>query len=470
MSFALIALLLSAEPARGWKDVDTLVSQQKFDEALKVTQSRLEAAAQGPDELEYARALLRRASLRNGLQQSETAVTELREARLSRALVPRAMVQLAQVEALDAYLREYRWEINEREKIESRTELPLKQMSADQLVAAETRILAELWVQRDALGAETIKNSAEFITPGTWPAGLRDTLRDALAYRWVDLLEDTADWTPDALSQRYTLELPTLIRGVDAKTSLVDGAVHPLLRLCAVLDDLEQWHQKAGRPEAALAARVRRLRVLAANFTRDDERQVVRADLQRVIEATQTLPFSAWARAELADLLRGVGSLEAARDVAKIGATAFPTSIGGQRCKAMVEQLQAPDFNITVTQHDGPGQRSLQVRAKNLNALHFQAYRLTLDEVLKAAGSEAVLPQGDRLKALLKGHEPVRWSLELPATPDLKEHVTSVKPPLTQEGVWVIRASARQSFDDVDNRIVEATMVVSRVSLLHHRG
>src|SRR6266568_4147383 len=67
--------------AAGWKEVDRLVSEQKFDEAQKKVDAILAAAQKRGDEENWIRALVRHAQLEIGLHGYETAVRFLKESK-----------------------------------------------------------------------------------------------------------------------------------------------------------------------------------------------------------------------------------------------------------------------------------------------------------------------------------------------------------------------------------------------------
>jgi hypothetical protein len=105
-----------ATPAAGvsggkdWKDVDRLVSEQKFAEALKITSERRAAAQKAGDEAEWTRGLIRETQLTIGLHGYETAVRALREHPWPKGLAHRAVLELYHARSLDIYRGMYSWE------------------------------------------------------------------------------------------------------------------------------------------------------------------------------------------------------------------------------------------------------------------------------------------------------------------------------------------------------------------------
>ena len=112
---------------------------------------------------------------------------------------------------------------------------------------------------RDALGKEPVAAAELVVDPNSYPKEIRGTLRDAVSYLLVDLLADTAGWTPEQSNEVWRLDLGALLKGESGDVAQIDlaaPAVHPLTKICAVLNDLEGWHSGAGRKGAQLEARL----------------------------------------------------------------------------------------------------------------------------------------------------------------------------------------------------------------------
>ena len=446
-----------------WKAIDELVSQQKYEAAATAAEKRLAAARKGADDAELAKVLIALTQYRIALGGAETAVKKLKAEAWPKAEVGRTAVELFYVATLTNYLETYGYEISRREKIDTKGEVDLKAWTSEELRAEIGRTYEAAWKRREALGTKPLGALAGYLTPNDYPSGIRDTLRDVLAYMRAKDLANTAWWTPEHSNSVYLLSLPALIAGDPAKSSqlsLADERLHPLVRIGAVLDDLEAWHKKEGRGEAALNARLTRLTLLRASFTETDERQRFIAELEARLVAT--LPFSAYARATLAEWYRDAGELVKGRDAAALGLKAFPSSVGGRRCAHLVAAFEAPGYSMQMMKVDGTGKRSVELSAKNLGRLYLRAYRLSAAQVL-GAGKGRLMPEDEELRALLRGKPEAAWSVELPATPDLKEHRTVVTPPLKALGPYALIASVKESFVDSANSIVGSVFFASHL-------
>jgi alpha-2-macroglobulin len=463
-----------AQLEAAWKEIDRLVDEQKMQAALDRLTPLLAAAEQGGDAESWARALIRRVQLSSALSGFETAVRELSQAPWPEAPRERAVLHLFYGQALYNYLAAYSWEIGQRERVVTSGEVDLKAWTREQIRDEAERSYAEVFRRRDAWGTEPIGKLAEHIEQNTYPARIRGTLRDAVTYLWVELLANTAWWSPEESNEAYRLGVPRLL-GPAPLTSgeqLTEPASHPLAKIAFVLEDLEAWHRAGERPEAAFEARLERLRRLRAALTQPADRALLQADLE---QATARLGrrYEWWSvgQAELAEILTeesGAWSLVAARERARAGAEAYPESHGGRRCENLVRRLDAPELAVSAMRFDAAGKRSIAVDHKNLPGLHLRAYRLDAEALLTGTTPALVplLTSYQLTPGLLERGRPVaEWRLELPATPDLRAHRTYLVPPVGEPGIYVIAASAERDFRQNDNVRLATLFVVTDLVL-----
>lgn len=290
--------LLGQTPS--WAQIDKLVSEQKMEAASTEAEKRLTAAKAGTDELEHARALIKVTQLRIGLGGFETAVKRLREEPWPRGQLGHDAVNLYYASAIWRYAMQYSWEIRKREKIDTKGVVDLKLWTADQLYAEMHRAYGEVWKNREALGNKPIAALAEYFQANDYPPGIRPTLRDAVTYLWAEALVNSASWSPEQSNDLFRLDLKAMVKG----NALQTGEVHPLAQAMSLFDDLEAWHAKKGEREAALNARIERLQALHNAYTDAEPRDLIRAELESRLDAVKDLPWSAQARAVLAELTR----------------------------------------------------------------------------------------------------------------------------------------------------------------------
>jgi len=464
---------VAAVPA-SWKEVDRLVSEQKFEEASRVIDTLLQSAEARKDSSEWTKALIRSVQVRTGLHGYETAVRFLKDEPWPQDLLSRAALELFYAESLVNYARMYSWEVSQRERVESKGTVDLKAWTREQIYDEAVRAYVALWKEREALGRESVKALAEFVEPNDYPAGIRPTLRDALAYFFTELLADTSGWSPAQTNGVFALDLSGLLRA-DAKSTaairLDDPAVHPVDRFVAVLADLEGWHAGRGEREAAFEARLERLRRLQASFTDESDRDAIENDLLGRLPKVADLPWFAMGQARLAELREGddrPDALVRARAAAEEGRRAYPDSVGGRRCRAIVARIEAPSYEIGTMQIDGPKKRSVLVTHKNVGRLTFRAFALDLPSRLASLRDmNRLLPPQEEMQRIVAGRSPfAEWTVTLPATPDYRLHRTYVVPPLEKKGLYLVATSAAAPFGGKDFPVSAATFLVSDLVLV----
>src|SRR5262249_31282123 len=235
-------------------------------------------------------------------------------------------------------------------------------------------------------------------------------------------------WSPAESNEVYRLDLSRLLRDDAAATRAIpldSEAVHPLARVVAALADLEAWHGERREREAAFEARLERLRRLLAAFTEEEDRGKIEKDLEERLPGMADLPWFSMGKAQLAEFVEGPalsGDLVRAHAIADEGQKAYPSSIGGRRCLAIVKRIGAPEYQLSTMQSDGPGRRSILVRHKNVHRLQFRAFALDLSQRVDGARNQyAILPNGEALRTIVDTQTAAAaWSLVLPATPDYR--------------------------------------------------
>ncbi len=457
----------------GWKQIDTLVEEQKLEEASRAVTARLEAARRAGDEDEWTRALVKQVQLRTALHGYETAVRFLKDEAWPKGLLQRTLLELFYARSLATYARAYSWEIRQRERVDASGAVDLKAWTLDQIAAEAVRSYAQVWRDRDATGSVRLGGAqaqlGEYLVPGTYPAEVRGTLRDAVSYLFVELLADSSLWRPEQESEVFRLSLPGLLAAEAKPLALDDPALHPLAKIASVLGDLEAWHAKAGRREAQLEARLERIRRLRASFSEADDKALLRAHLEELLPSYRSVAWWAVGMADLAGIIReddAPDALVEARRLAKAGHVAYPDSIGGRQCLTIAQSIEAPDFGVESMLVDAARRRSLQLTHRNLAALHFRAWRRDVVTTVESGRDYDLLGAWRDTEAITKGKPDAEWSAFLPGTPDYRSHRTFVTPPFDRPGVYTIAASARRDFASDRNRIVVVTLVVSDLVLV----
>ncbi|MFH1808872.1 MAG: alpha-2-macroglobulin family protein [Pseudomonadota bacterium] len=463
--------------AEGWKAYDTLTDEQKYEEASTLVEKLLAKARQTQDGPQQVRSLIRWVQLRSALHGYETSVRFLREQQWPEELLSHTTLSLYYASLLEQYAQVYSWEIRQREKVESTAAVDLKAWTHEQIHSEAQRALQELWPLREQLGSSAVEKLSEYVARNNYPQHIRPTLRDTLSYLRADQFADSGRWRPEHQNEIYQLSLPLLIGGgaADAEGSLpddkglLDAAVHPLLKLAAVLDDLERWHQGRQEPEAAFEARRTRLELLHRHFSGDADRARLRDALRAALKGVDGKPWWALGMATLAEMVReepAPDALVRARGIALQAVEAFPDSVGGQRGRHIAAVIELPDYNLEAMRQDGVERRAVGVTYKNLTTLYFRAHRLDLKAHLESQQDYNLYLDQRQLEVLVDKKPLKKWSEKLEATTDFRMHRSFVTPPLGEPGFYIIIASAREDFSGGSNKLQAVPVILGDLELV----
>jgi alpha-2-macroglobulin len=459
------------------KRIDQLIGEQKFEEAAKEAARIRSEAKRAGDERLWAWALIREVQLRTALHGYETAVRFLREEPWPSASVPNAMLDLFYAGTLATYRAAYSWEIRGRERVEAKGPVDLKAWTSDQIDGEAWSALMRVWKVRDRLASLKAREFPDIWDPGDYPAGIRDTLRDGVVYLMARFLADTGTWTPRQSNEAWLLDLERLLSASPSDTAkaaavLESTDAHPLEKLRALLAEHAAWCERsADRPEGALEARLEVFAAVHASFAKEDDRTLVRARLADMLGSFRKFPWWAAGQALLAEFTRAEDAPDAlvrARSLALAGVEAFPSSPGGRRCQHIVKSIEAPDYAVEMMAADAPGRRSVRFTHRNLATVFLRAYPVDLMERIRTSKDYNLFPEWNEARAVLdKGRPAAAWKLDLPATPDYRDHRTYVDlPPGLAPGLYLVAASARADFARGANSIRALSVVVGDLVLL----
>jgi uncharacterized protein YfaS (alpha-2-macroglobulin family) len=450
---------------------EKLLAEGKLAEAASEARRLRESAVAAKDDTLWQRALVAEVRSREGLGETTEALRLLREEPWPGTKEATLELGLLYVSTLRSYLQRYRWEIRQRERIESKERLPVEKMSAEQLFQELADVLDKLWAQRATWGTDSNETLPTFVRRNDFPAEVRGTVRDTVTYLAAQALGDTSFWSPAESNETTQLDVASLLEGVaPEKVSVADGSVHPLVRVSVVLRDLETWHRAAGRLDAALEAKLERYRRVRAAVAEAD-RQVVSDALEKRLVAFRKAEWWAVGMTELATYRREEGRLREAHRLASLAQEEYPDSPGGRRAAHLLTLLEAPSFRLEAMRVDGAKRRSLLVHRRNVKTLYFRAYALGTKFLEERRGNRwEIFPDRYAVPALLKKPPVAEWREEFVEARDFGEHRSYVTPPMEAPGIYLILASLNPKPDKAPNITLGTVFQIADHVLLREDG
>jgi len=439
----------------GRKKIEQLIAEEKLQSAAGECAALRQEAQKANDPSLWTWALITEAQLRAAMGEIEKAVGLLRSEPWPASPLERDLLSLFYGKALINYYSENFWEIKQREEFEDRSQAnDLRTWTRGRFLSEIWLVFLEVWKDRERLGSRLIVDFPDLWEPGDYPSGIRDTLRDAVAYELSDFCLNDIFWTQDQsdnawrLNPKLLLSLAGKTRGQEALRILTSSTTHPIEKSAAILSEHETWCRTSGRLEASLEARFSLVRGIY--YLVDDSGQTfIRRHLEEFLASTASLHLPWWAmgQAQLAEWVKEEASPDAyvrARKIALQGAERFPGSPGGIRCQRLVELIEQPEFEVEAMRTDAPGRRSLRISHRNVNQLHFRAFELSREEGIKGFGREWGFNSRDELFSQTANRLPVAsWTVNLEKRADYKKHVTyGSLPDSLKPGFYFIVASA----------------------------
>ncbi len=461
--------------------VEKLVEEQKL-EAASAECARLRAEARrAGDAALWTWTLVKEGQLRSALHGYETAVRFFKDEPWPDSPLERDLLDLFYGQSLTTYCRAYSWEINRRERVEAKGPVDLKSWTRDQIFDEAWTSLLRVWNDRERLAGHTTAEHFDFWSAGDYPAGIRDTLRDAVAYHLAGLLADTSFWTPRQSNETWLVDLERLLAGAgktraaDAAAVLASPSAHPVEKLAALLGEHESWCRRADRPEAALEARFELIQALYEAFDDEDGRALVRRHLADFLPAHRKHPWWAVGQALLAELTRAEAAPDAlvrARRIALEGVERFPDSPGGRRSLHIVKSIEAPEYSVESMRVDAAGRRSVRLTHRNLERVFLRAYALDAEALIRTSKDYNLFPQGESARLLVEGMKPsAAWRADLAKSADYRDHHTFADLPASlAPGLYLVAASAREDFAGASNKTIGLSVVVGDLVMVKRQG
>ncbi|MGN0852684.1 MAG: alpha-2-macroglobulin family protein [Kiritimatiellia bacterium] len=314
--------------------------------------------------------------------------------------------------------------------------------SSERIAATLEAQFAKILAHADQLQRCPVEAWSELMDVGTMPAAYRPTLFDVAIHDMVDFYGTTI---PD--------------------TTLAKG--------CALLDRRIAFHRNDAAPDALADAELARLRyVRAFEDVPETERTAkyvaaLDAFVATYRERTDVSALAAFCRAEE---FRREGRLVAAHDLAAGYRDRWPESVGGKMCRALVSELEKPDFRVETERTWATPGTEIEVRSHNLPQLVFRIARIPFD-VLRDNGLWDNQFYRDASRKICRDVAAGRlaaktWRVELDNPADYAEHVAAFPVPSgLAPGHYLLLAAMDGDFTKEDVAVRSVSVTVTGLAL-----
>ncbi|MBT4793391.1 MAG: hypothetical protein HON90_17600, partial [Halobacteriovoraceae bacterium] len=253
-----------------WKEVYKLIDEQKLQKALNKVQAKLNSFQSKQDVKNWTVALIVKQNLLNGLHSVEKSVNEFKKEKWPKNLSSQVLLNLYYAQTLRNYYNYYSWEINKREKVQSKQKLNLKQWTKEDIFTEIQRAFVTVWKRRDELLSTKTDVFKAFIKEGSYPRSVRGTVRDSLTYFYANFMANATFWSAKHSNEKSLLdpnEMLKIKKDFANEKYLMDSSISPIKKIMAILTDLEKWHWRNDRLSSLMEAYFEKIRTLKNNFT-----------------------------------------------------------------------------------------------------------------------------------------------------------------------------------------------------------
>lgn len=492
----LIPLLIQAQTKEDlyeteWKKADSLFNNGLPKSALKIAEDVYRRAKAKNQNVQMIKAQLY--IMKVGYQTSEDAATESitkAEHEIKNTQFPiSALWQSIAAELYWSYYQRNRWKILDRTTVSNETKIAdFEQWDANRFYEKVTALYRASLSQAAALKSINIEAYDPLLIKGTNTRHLRPTLFDLLAFRAIEFFEngekeitqpafrfvmdDSAAFAPAGIFIKHQFS---------SKDSL-SSQFHALKLYQQAL----ALHINDAKPDALIDADMHRLLFAYRNSALPNKKELYRKALEDIENRYASNAMSALASFRLVELMleedvrpmRDISGprmlpannkdyVAAKKKLDQI-ISKFPQNEGGIMAKNMLLGITQNSLNIQAEAVVLPDEHlKVLIGYRNISKLWLRIVKVSIDDY------KAAYRYGDDNwnSKLLKIAPLQEWSVSTPSSEDYKEHsIESLIDPVSQ-GMYVIIASANQTFTKGNNNIITYTLFqASRLSIVIKTG
>ena len=429
-------------------EYDELVSQQKFNEALKRIQVLIASSSNSKNYIQTANLIATQTNLKIALHGYEKAVNELRSMDWPKDKMAQVILSLVYAHSLKIYKDAYSWEIQKREKISNAKEFDLKKLTNEEIQEEALNALLKAWNLRVDLEKEGRVALDEIVKFNNYPGNIRGSLRDTITYLLVSFLQNSGDWTFKNNEETGELNFRELINsGSDVDIKAID--IHPLIKISYLLSDLEKWHNSRSEKEASLEARLEKYRTMLENISDKKKKKEILNLFEKELIGFKKNSWVSRGYSLLATFIKDqedVDSKIKAYALAKEGASLFPKSIGAAQCRDIIKLIEQPSLQVEGMNIDGASNKGISVKYANLKKIYFRTYKIDFKKFIQTTKDYSSRPGWRELEDLITKTPDQAWSKNLFPTLDFKVHQELINLPKLENGFYVIFGSSDENF------------------------
>jgi uncharacterized protein YfaS (alpha-2-macroglobulin family) len=484
-----------------WKAVDAAISKGLPQTAITNIEPIIQGALKDHAYAEATKAICRRIALEGNIQgnKPEEKIVRL-QAEIARA--PKEITPM-----METVLANWYWHYFQRNRWRFMQRTATGEKPGDDFTTWDLpRLFAE--IERHfqlALSAEKqlktipVSDWNDLLEKGTLPDSYRPTLYDFIAN---EALEFYTSGEQAGAGPEEGFELSDASPALDDAEKFLEWQAtfpikqfpdSPVLKALGLYGRIMRFHQKDAQAGAFIDCDLARLQYAFNTAFGENKSARYRVALTRLMDKWADDPLSAMAAHRLASLIKDEGDFVEARNVALRAQQAHPdlknpgtalcanliATIEARSCRMTTERVWNPSKNgagqpasTRVAGPEEPPVPLLTVQYRNIEVVHFKAIPVPWERFLEKRHPRPENLNTREQREILSMPAALEWSVNLPATPDFKEHTEKVTAPASlKPGFYFIVASHDPKFAEADNEISMTDVWVSDLALvLRQRG
>lgn len=447
-----------------WAQIEALAKQGKLADVKKQIPLIIKQAKQNKDDKAWREALLLNASAALGQhnQDSQAAINALSSYTWPTDPDSQLLLNLHLAHYLQGYIRANRWDIRNREVVKTAKPLPIEKQTMQQLSQRMHEAFSKAYRLAHQRGERTeqftklssLKRLDSYFTnEAMYPKQVRGTIKDTVTYLWADTLKDSSFWTPEQGTQAARLLTPKLLATPYREAvNPYDTKQHPLKRAVKILSDLEQYQLSQSNTDGNLEAFRVKLDAIGSTKTSDtDAKQILYALRLRIKQqqnAKKNTPWLNRLHLELAKKLKASNEIDASIQSLNalkpcLNNNSLPKLLA--LCKELAANIKAPSMHMVLSKSDGLNKRSILLSHTNIDTVYFRAWKIDPNvAITKPSHSRSRVFLTQKLKQQAKPD--AMWQSTLEKTTNYRSHDSYIKPPIKEEGYWLVAASNQNDF------------------------
>jgi uncharacterized protein YfaS (alpha-2-macroglobulin family) len=456
-----------------WKKVDEAQQNGLPQTAIGYLKNIRSLASQVKSNEQLLKAVIRQIALEGLIEGNKPAarILRLKEEIAASPEDLQPMLKLVMARWYWHYFQRNRWRFMERTETAGLDEKDFTTWDLPRLYREIDSLYRDVLKADRALQAVALNKYHDFLIEGDQPQALRPTLYDFAAWEALefytsaeqaaakpeDAFEVQADSAAFAPAREFMLFKP--------ETTDADS---PKLQALRIYQDLLSFHIRDSRPDAFLDVDLARLRWVRNVAVGEGQSDSYMARLKELAGAYPGSELSSQALYLWAQELSARDDPAAAFEVAGRGQKAFPESLGGRNCQALLARIQAKEFELKAESVVMPGRPSKMVLGyRNIERIYFRLVAEDYQAFLQdKQGRNFFGYTEDAIQASLKKTAAAEWTVELKPTADFKRAETLVSLPVLKPGYYLVLASLKKDFSFASNKVQAASFWVSNLGFI----